>query len=127
MVNIRFAHADCRDCAVRAQCVATGRPRSLTIRQRHEFKALQAARQRQTTSEFREQYARRTGIEGTISQGVHACALRRMRYRGLAKTALSHALIATALNFRRVAAWLAEVPRSRTRRSAFAALAPAAI
>lgn len=40
------------------------------------------------------------------------------------KTALGHVFIATALNLIRVAAWLAETPRSVTRRSAFAALAP---
>ena len=51
--------------------------------------------------------------------------LRRTRYRGLAKTWLLHLLIASALNLLRIAAWLAERPRARTRTSAFAALAPA--
>jgi hypothetical protein len=36
-----------------------------------------------------------------------------------------HLLLAAAINFMRVANWLAETPRSRTRRSAFAALASA--
>jgi len=126
IVSIRFAHADCGPCPVRQQCVGTHRPRSLMIRPQPKFEALMAARQRQTTAEFRQQYAKRAGIEGTISQGVHVAGLRRTRYIGLAKTALGHLFIATALNFIRVAAWLAEVPRSTTRRSAFAALAPAA-
>jgi hypothetical protein len=52
---------------------------------------------------------------------VRWCDPRRTRYVGLARTALSHAFIATALNLVR----LAEVPRSTTRRSAFAVLAPA--
>ena len=60
-----------------------------------------------------------------MHQGLHTCGLRRTRNRGLAKTALGHTFIATALNVIRLAAWLAEVPRSITRRSAFAALAPA--
>jgi transposase len=47
-------------------------------------------------------------------------------HSGPAKTALGHLFIATALNFIRLAARLAEVPRSTTPRSAFAALAPAA-
>lgn len=123
VINIRFASADCRACAVRAQCVASKRERSLNIRHREEYEALQAARHRQTTPDFREQYARRAGVEGTISQGVHVGDLRRSRYRGLAKTTLNHVLIATALNYRRVAAWLAEAPRARTRHPAFAALA----
>ena len=70
-------------------------------------------------------YNLRAGIEGTFSQAVRACDLRRTRYIGLAKTRLMHLLVAAALNFMRVAAWLAELPRAQTRRSAFAALASA--
>jgi transposase len=126
IISIRFAHADCAPCPVRHKCVSTKRPRSLMVRHQPEFEALMAARRRQTTAEFRQQYAARAGIEGTISQGVHVCGMRRSRYRGLAKTALGHLFIATALNVIRLAAWLAEVPRSTTPRSALAALAPAA-
>lgn len=100
------------------------RPRFLTVRRQPQFEAMMAARQRQTTAEFRQRYAARAGIEGTISQGVHVCGLRRSRYRGLAKTALGHLVIGAALNLVRLAAWLEGVPRSTTRRSAFAVLAP---
>jgi transposase len=120
---IRFGLSDCRACPVRAQCVASGRERVLRIRRREEYEALQATRRRQGTPEFAARYAARAGIEGTISQGVRCCDLRRARYIGLAKTALNHQLIGTALNFQRAAAWLAGTPRARTRRSAFAALA----
>jgi transposase len=65
---------------------------------------------------------RRDGIEGTISQGVRICRLRRARYIGLAKTHLGHILTALAVNLLRIGAWLAEVPRAKTRRSAFATL-----
>jgi transposase len=126
IVSIRFAHADCAPCSGRQQCVSSPRPRALMVRPQPQHAALMAARRRQTTAEFREQYAKRAGIEGTISQGVQVCGLRRSRYLGLAKTALGHLFIGMALNFSRIAAWLAEVPRSTTRRSAFAALAPAA-
>ena len=125
-VDIHFATATCRDCPVRSQCVTRKRGRSLLIRRQAEFEALQAARQRQTTPEFKEQYKVRAGIEGTHSQGVHRCGLRRTRYRGLAKTALGHLFTAAALNLVRTAAWFEGTPRSTTRRSAFAALAPAA-
>ena len=122
VITIRFAHADCSVCPVRPQCVHSPRPRALAIRPRAQFDALRAARQRQTTQEFKERYARRAGIEGTISQGVGLGDLRRSRYSGLAKTRLLHLLIATALNFVRAAAWLADTPRAQTRRSAFASL-----
>ena len=123
VVNIRFAHTDCHTCAVRTKCVKTKRPRALTIRPQAEHEALQAARARQHTPNFRAQYTKRAGIEGTISQGTRAHALRRSRYRGLAKTRLMHLLIGAAMNFGRVAAWLADRPRAQTRRSPFAALA----
>ncbi len=126
IINIRFDYADCRDCPVRQQCVSSDRERALAIRPQPLYEALHAARRRQHTPEFREQYRARAGIEGTFSQGVSIGDLRRARYRGLAKTRLLHLLIAAALNVHRVAAWLAERPRAQTRVSAFARLAPAA-
>jgi transposase len=126
-ITIRFAYGDCRDCAVRQQCVSSSRERALLIRPQPLYEALQEARARQKTNEFKERYAARAGIEGTMAQGVGLGDLRRTRYRGLAKTRLLHLLIATALNILRVAAWLAERPRAHTRRSAFANLAPVAV
>jgi len=78
----------------------------------------------QQSEAFKSAYASRAGIEGTISQGTRGQDLRRSRYRGFPKTRLMHFVLAAALNFMRVAAWLAETPRAHTRRSAFAALAP---
>jgi len=48
-------------------------------RPRVEFEALQAARQQQTTEEFKEIYRIRRGVEGTIAQGVTGCGMRRSR------------------------------------------------
>ena len=75
------------------------------------------------TKEGRRRYARRAGIEGTLSQGVRAFGLRRSRYRGLAKTHLQHVATAAAINLERLAAWFRAVPRAATRTSRFAALA----
>lgn len=123
VVTIRFAHADCRDCAVRAKCVSSKRGRALTLRAHDQYVALQAARQRQHTEAFKSIYRRRAAVEGTIAQGTRISDLRRSRYIGLAKTRLLHLLIAAALNFVRVAAWLADIPFAKTRQSAFAKLA----
>ena len=60
------------------------------------------ARGQLTTEAGRRLYARRAGIEGTISQGVRAFGLRRARYRGLAKTHLQHVATAAAINFGRL-------------------------
>jgi len=122
VVNIRFAHRDCVACQERTQCVSSSRSRALTIRDRAAYEAVAQARQRQTTQEFKHAYAKRAGIEGTLSQGVRLGDLRRSRYIGLPKTRLLHLLIATALNVVRIAAWLAETPLARTRTPPFVAL-----
>lgn len=54
-----------------------------------QHEALCAARQRLGSEEGWTLYARRAGIEGTLSQAVRAFGLRRTRYRGLAKQACS--------------------------------------
>jgi transposase len=126
VINIRFARNDCQACPMRERCThSPTEPRMLTVRPQEYHEALQAARQRQTTPEFKEAYAARAGIEGTLSQGIRACDLRRSRYIGLTKTHLHHLISATAINLLRVGAWLADLPRAQTRRSPFAALAPA--
>lgn len=127
IINIRFADKDCRVCPQRTQCTTSQKgPRHLTIRPRAEYLALQAARQYQTTSDFKARYDARAGIEGTLSQGLRVCDLRRARYIGLAKTRLQHILTAAALNLHRLGDWWAGTPVATTRQSAFLALVPAA-
>jgi transposase len=118
VIPIRFAKKDGQACAMRSACTrAKTEPRTLTVQTQGYHEVLQAARQRQRTGEFKEQYAKRAGIEGTLSQGVRAFDLRRSRYMGLAKTHLQHILIATALNLVWVVAWLTD-PRPQKRRGA---------
>jgi transposase len=74
-------------------------------------------------AEGRQLYARRAGVEGTISQGVGSFGLRRARYRGAAKPHLQHVATAAAMNLSRVSDWLGDVPRAATRVSRFARLA----
>lgn len=127
MVDVAFAPADCTPCPDRPLCTrAASQPRCLTLQPRAEHEALQVARRRQGTDEFAAEYARRAGVEGTVSQGVRAFGLRRARYRGLAKTHLQHVATAAAVNVGRLSDWLADAPRAATRSSRFAALAPVA-
>jgi transposase len=124
VIQIRFAKKDCQACPVRSACTrAHAEPRTLTVRTQVYHEALQAARQHQTTEEFKKHYADRAGIEGTLSQGVRAFDLRRSRYIGLAKTHLQHILIAVAINLRRVMAWLKDPRPTKPRVSPFVALA----
>jgi len=126
VIKIKFSENDCAGCPSRARCIGQQEKpklrRSLTIRPEAQYHALRAARQRERTPAFAALYRRRAGIEGTISQGIRACRLRRTRYIGLAKTHLGHILTAVAVNLLRIGAWLASVPRARTRQSAFVAL-----
>jgi transposase len=119
-----FREQDCGVCTVREQCTR-GKARFLTILPERQHGALQTARQRQETAEFREQYAVRAGIEGTISQAANAFEMRRTRYRGLVKTHLQHVATAAAMNLVRTIDWLLDIPPSETRKSRFAMLAPA--
>jgi transposase len=127
LIHIDFAASDCTLCPVRALCTrAQSQPRGLTLQPQAAHEAVQTARSRQQTEDFRVRYATRAGIEGTLSQAVRAFGLRRARYRGLAKTHLQHLATASAINLSRLNNWLNDVPRSRTRQSAFAALMLAA-
>jgi transposase len=100
--------------------------RSIAVRPRDQYEALQAARSREASEEYRVEYDRRAGIEGTISQGVRTSGLRRSRYIDEAKAHLQHIATAAAINVSRISDWLAERPCEVTRTSAFARLmAPA--
>lgn len=120
-VYIRFAKADCGPCPDRAHCTKAPR-RAIAIRPQRQYQALQERRAVEETEVFAREYARRAGIEGTISQGVRAFGLRRARYIGLAKTHLQHVVMAAAIDFVRVADWLDAVPLAQTRRSSFVKL-----
>jgi transposase len=126
-ILVRFAMADCGGCASRALCTRSQqRPRVLQIPPREQYEALWAARAWSTSVQGKQLYARRAGIEGTLSQGVRAYGLRRSRYRGMAKTHLQHVATAVAINADRVVAWLEGRPQATTRTSRFAALQPKA-
>jgi len=124
VVRVCFDRQVCAQCAQRSQCTrAKHDARVLTFRTQAHHQALQNARQWQETSEFKERYKARAGIEGTISQGTRACGLRRARYIGLAKTRLQHIAIAAAMNLTRAVLWKSDIPKAQTRISHFATLA----
>lgn len=74
----------------------------------------------QQTDEWKARHQIRAGVEGTISQGVGLCGLRRSRYQSLTKTSLQHQLTGVAINRTRNDAHLTGTPRARTRTSHFA-------
>lgn len=125
VIKVKFSRTDCLPCPLRERCTNDAR-RSITLRPQRVREALQRRRVEQETPEFIRTTRVREGIEGTISQGVRACGMRRSRYRGLPKTRLQHLAVGSAINLQRVADWLMGVPRELTRQAAFVRLYPTA-
>jgi transposase len=122
-IRVTFAKEDCAGCPQRARCTrAKTQPRSLQLQPQPQQEAIDRMRAYLESEEGRQLYAKRAGIEGTLSQGVRVCGLRHSRYIGLAKTHLQQVASAAALNFDRLAAWFMHRPRAQTRVSQFAAL-----
>ncbi len=125
VIQVKFKPSVCRACADQAKCTRSERgARNLVLQPPAQHEALQQVRQTQETGEFRKAYAKRSGIEGTISQAVRTCEVRQARYRGVAKTHLQMIASAVAINLHRLFDWWRSVPRSLTRVSPFASLAP---
>jgi len=123
-MEVVFPPEICARCPVRSACTrsqTTGRVLHLRPQAAHE--ALQARRQAQETPAFRQAYATRAGIEGTLSQAVRGMGIRRARYDGLPKVQVQHILTAVAINLVRIDAVLTNTPRGKTRQSNFTRLA----
>jgi hypothetical protein len=111
----------------RSQCTrAKKEPRIIGLLARDQYEAMQAARRRQETEEFRERYAALAGIEATHEQAIRRCGLRHARYFGQATVHFQHVVTAAAINLVRVAEWLEGKTPAPTRHSAFARLQLAA-
>lgn len=123
IVRIVFEAKTCLACSVRSHCSqAKGGGRTLVLRAEGRHMALQLARVRQQTAEFKQLYRKRSGIEGTLSQAIRGSGLRRSRYIGQAKTHLQNLAIAVATNLKRLDDWLNGIPMALTRHSRFTLL-----
>jgi transposase len=123
VIHAEFARRECQACPSRPRCTrATTEGREMTLRPRELHEALQVARRRQETPEWKAEYAVRAGVEGTLSQGVRGFGLRRCRYIGLTKARLQHVATAAAINIYRISDWLGGVPRAGTRTPPFVRL-----
>jgi transposase len=126
IVQATFRTSDCTPCPDRARCTrAPVNPRHLTFRPRPQFEAQRQLRAEQATDAWRDRYAHRSGIEGTIAQASRRSDLHHARYRGLPKTHLQHVLTALALNLVRVDVWLTGTPLGGSWASRLTRLRPA--
>ena len=121
-LRIRFPLPVCRSCPLHAQCTPVSAKVLILRPDQQSFQALQEARKRQGTPEFRALYAKRAGIEGTVAQAVRTCEIRRARYIGLKKLNLQAFLTATSMNVLRACHWLAEEKQAAKPSSRFAKL-----
>ncbi len=123
VIRIVFDPKTCLALPVRSRCSrAENTGRTLVLRAEGRHQALQAARERQETEDFKKTYRKRSGIEGTLSQAIRKVGLRHARYVGQAKTHLQNVAIAVATNMQRLADWLNEIPLASTRHSRFTLL-----
>jgi transposase len=124
LVKIRFSNKDCKVCLNRTKCVRAGKAgRSLQLPPRELYEALEQTRGKLASDEGREEYKKRAGIEGTISQAARRGTGRRSRYRGLEKTHLQEVATATGINLLRTVAFLNGQAVAKTRVSRFKRLA----
>jgi len=121
-LRIRFPLPVCRSCPLHAQCTPVSAKVLILRPDQQSFQALQDARVRQETPEFRALYAKRAGIEGTVAQAVRTCEVRRSRYIGLEKLNLQAFLTATSMNMLRACHWVAEEKHATKPSSRFAKL-----
>jgi transposase len=127
-VHIFFAPEECQSCEVKQQCTKSEKGgRTLTVYPQKIHEALQERRTEEQGETFKQAYAQRSGVEGTISEGVRKHGMRRSRYKGKEKTQLQMTAVAAAINisrietmFRREKAGLA--PRRQRALTAFARL-----
>ena len=123
-IAVHFSTPTCRPCPARSLCTRAKQfRRKLRFGPRAQHEALQTARAQHSSAAGHRLYSKRAGIEGTLSQGVRAFALRRTRYLGHAKTHLQHSATAAAMNIDRLVNWLDEMRPAQTRISRFKALA----
>lgn len=128
LFKVKFSMKDCRPCPFREKCTnsQTKTRRTLTLKPQELHEALRRGRLREQTGEYKTEYRHRSGIEGTISQGVRGFEMRQSRYMGQAKTHLQHVLTAIGINLVRFDNWLLGKEPVQTRRSAFVKLVAAA-
>lgn len=125
-LRIRFPLRLCRSCPLHAQCTPIAAKVLILRPDEASYNALQQARSRQTTPDFRSRYAKRAGVEGTVAQAVRTCEMRQARYIGSQKLRLQAFFTATAMNVLRAVEWLKGNRPASTPVSRFAKLVASA-
>ena len=108
----RFSKEGCATCSLASRCPTRLLKSDARTLQTSVNKAATATRQReQQTSEFKEEYKIRSGIESTNAELKSRHGAGSMRVRGKVRVAMSMQMKATAVNVKRATTWhAAQVP-----------------
>jgi transposase len=122
VINVSFPRAECSGCPFKEDCTKS-ESRKLHLKTERVYGFMQNHKERQRTEDFKREYSKRAGIEGTISQAIKQTDMRRSRSVGLQKTHLEKLLQAAGLNLLRIGQWLMDPSFARTRTGRFERLA----
>ena len=115
-----FSVKDCRNCLNKKFCIrGKTYKRKVCFPAKEQYNARVALRKRLRSEEGKILYRKRAGIEGTISQGVRLCGMRKSRYIGLKKNHLQNISSASAMNLYRLADYFDGIPLAKTRKASF--------
>ena len=106
VIRFKFPKEVCLACPLRSHCCTGKGGRTLGVSQ--YFPELKAARSRQKTKDFKDDYHKhRSGVEGSLSALVRGNGLRVGRYIGQRKRHLQAVFTGCAANLQHTASWLA--------------------
>lgn len=89
----------CHECPRQVECAGEDQTRTVAVGVDHEL--LRAKRAEAKTEAFREDYKKRSPVEGSLSELVRAHGARRSRYRGLGRVELRDLFLGATLNVKR--------------------------
>ncbi|WP_246144586.1 transposase [Actinacidiphila oryziradicis] len=114
LIVARFTKSQCQPWPARAQCTTSRESaRNVGFPPRELLNMQVKARVEQQSPHWRERYAVRSGVEGTICEFAHGHGMRRCRYRGQPKAHVQHVLTAIAVNIERLSGQSPSPPPSR--------------
>jgi transposase len=105
VIVVKFAKSQCGPCPVRSRCTR-GSSRIVGFPPRELLELQRRAHAEQQSPAWRERYAMRAGVEGTVCEFACGHGMRHCRYRGRDKAHLQHVLTAIAINVERLSGQL---------------------
>jgi hypothetical protein len=111
--QFQFRVSQCRDCPLRAQCVAPSNKQGRKV-SKNDFQAqYEAAQKRATTDEYKQIRKEHPRIERKLNELVRWHDGRRVRYRGRLRAKVQYLLLAVVANCKRIVNLLTAAPSAQ--------------